>query len=130
MHILSFVKLGGRWLVAQKVFYTHQARGFAGLQPLADDAPVDQCIEHGLDLSPRRIPGAQVIGVLPDIDAQQRRVVLGDRIVTIGRRHQDQLACGIVVVQPQPDPEDSVAQGVRDRPSSCRARPDRCRSSP
>src|ERR1700676_23225 len=51
-------------------------------QALGDPRPVDD-VPPGIDVVGAAVLVLQVVGVLPDVDAEQRRLSVGDRVVLV-----------------------------------------------
>src|ERR1700761_9663940 len=72
-----------------------------GGETLRDLVPVHG-VPPGLQVLRALVLVLQVVGVLPHVDAQQRRLALGDRVVLVGRADHGQ--AGAVVDQRRPAP--------------------------
>src|SRR5579884_4531102 len=67
----------------------HQRSAGDPAEALGDLGPVDH-VPPGLDVVGPAVLVLEVVGVLPHVDAQQRRLALADRVVLVGGRDDRQ----------------------------------------
>src|SRR5712691_8399502 len=74
-------------------FYGYYAVGSAGLrQVLGDEFPIHQMVEEGLHEIRPAVLVIEIIGVLPDVAGEQRRLAFGQRVDRVRRRCNLELA--------------------------------------
>ena len=77
---------------------------------LVDFVPVDH-VEEGRNILRPAVLVGQVIGVLPDVDPEDRGFALAERAVLVRRGHDFQLA--LVLHEPGPTASEEKGGGVR-----------------
>src|SRR5690554_6717141 len=78
------------------------------LEQLVDVVPVDQIVDEGLEILRPGIAVVDVVAVLPDVDAEDRRAAVDQRVLAIGCLADLQLA----VLDGQPGPAGTELRGA------------------
>src|SRR5690606_22871231 len=78
------------------------------LEQLVDVVPVDQIVDKGLEILRPGIPVVDVVAVLPDVDAEDRRAAVDQRVLAVRRLADLQLA----VLDGEPGPARPELRGT------------------
>src|SRR5690606_35559510 len=78
------------------------------LEQLVDVVPVDEIVDEGLEILRPGIPVVDVVAVLPDVDPEDRRAAVDQRVLAIGCLADLQLA----VLDGEPGPAGTELRGA------------------